>query len=270
MTATPAHLALDTNRLWEDALHTLRSNREVMLVLAGVFVLLPTLAILFFWPFPEPKPDELFAVFLQRIGTYSDQTWWQWVAVLGLQTLGVQTMLTVIADPSRPTVKAALVKAVAAFASLFAAIVAVSVLASLVLSIVIAVGSAFGSFPLALLATVLGTVAALYLLARFALIAPLVQLEGIRNPFAALRQSLALTRGCGWQLLGFMVLLYIAVYVVAWLAGAVILLFASLFAPADALQLLQKVLQALSQAAMVPVFAGVLAGLYRQLGGAAA
>ena len=265
MTATPAHLALDTNRIWEDALHTLRSNREVMLVLAGIFVLLPTLAILFFWPFPEPKPDELFAVFLQRVGTYSDRTWWQWIAVLGLQTLGLQTMLAVIADPSRPTVKAALGKAVAAFASLFAAIIAVSLLVSLVLSLLVAVGSSFGSFPLALLGTVAGVVAALYLAARFALIAPLVQLKGIRNPFAAIRQSLALTRRCGWQLLGFLVLLYIAVYVVAWLAGAVILLFASLFAPSDTVQLLQKVLQALSQAAMVPVFAGVLAGLYRQL-----
>ena len=270
MTATPAHLALDTNRIWENALQTLRSNREVMLVLAGIFVLLPTLAILFFWPFPEPKPDELFAVFLQRAGAYTDQTWWQWITVLGLQTLGLQTMLAVIADPSRPTVKAALAKSLAAFASLFAAIIAVSLVASLMLSIIVAVGSASGSFPLALLTTVLGAVAGLYVLARFALIAPLVQLRGIRNPFAALRQSLALTRGCGWQLLGFLVLLYIAVYVVAWLAGAVVLLFASLFAPGDVVQLLQKVLQALSQAAMVPVFAGVLAGLYRQLDGAAA
>ena len=115
----------------------------------------------------------------------------------------------------------------------------------------------------------LGVVAGLYILARFALIAPLVQLRGIRNPFAALRQSLALTRGCGWQLLGFLVLLYIAVYVVAWLAGAVILLLASLIAPGETVQLLQKVLQALSQAAMVPVFAGVLAGLFRQLDSAA-
>ena len=269
MTATPVRISLDTNRIWEDALHTLRSNREVMLVLAGVFVLVPTLAILFFWPFPDPKPNELFAVFLQRVGTYTDQTWWQWIGVLALQTLGVQTMLAVIADPSRPTVKVALAKSVAAFASLFAAIIAVSLVASMALSIIVAVGSASGSFPMALLATVLGAVAGLYILARFALIAPLVQLRGIRNPFAALRQSLALTRGCGWQLLGFLVLLYIAVYVVAWLAGAVILLLASLIAPGETVQLLQKLLQALSQAAMVPVFAGVLAGLFRQLDSAA-
>lgn len=265
MTATRALVALDTNRIWEDALQTLRSNREVMLVLTGIFVLLPTLAILFFWPFPEPQPNEQFAVFLQRVGTYTDTTWWQWLAVLGLQTLGLQTMLAVLADAARPTVKSALGKAIAAFATLFAAIIAVTLAASLALSILIAVGSGFGSFPIALLATVAGAVAGLYVLARFALIAPLVQLRGLRNPFSALRDALRLTRGCGWQLLGFLVLVYVAIYIVAWLAGAVILLIAGLFAGGDVVQLLQKVLQALSQAIMLPVFAGVLAGLYRQL-----
>lgn len=265
MNAKPPRIAIDTNQIWEQARHAIRTNREVLLAPIGVLVTLPTLAVLLLRPFPTPKDGEAFQAFLQRIMQYSDANWWAWGLIIAFQTLAFQVVITLLADPERPTVAGALAKAVRHFVTLLAAIVAITFIASFALSTMIGVGTAIGNFAAALLTTVLGTVAALFILARFSLIAPVVQLRGILNPARAMMEAFQLTRRCGWQLLGFLVLLYFATYVVTWLISAVLVLFAAMLGDAETLRFAQAVTQALSQSVVVLIMASAVAGLYEQV-----
>ena len=113
---------------------------------------------------------------------------------------------------------------------------------------------------------VIATVAFLYMLVRFALIGPEVLLGGVRNPVHALRTSFIATKGMGWQLLVFILLIFIAFRVVGWLIGAAAVIVTTLVAGAEGGALVGALIACIVQAALAATFVAVIAAAYRQLG----
>ena len=258
----------DTMKIWDEALKGLLANREVLLAVLGVFSILPNFALLVLAPVPEAVAGQLPAQVLERMGQYFDANWLPFFAVIALQYFGMLVALALLGDPARPTVGEAIRQSARAAPSFLAALVLASLGSFLTGLIPVVLIALTGLLALTQVAAVIGTVVILYTLVRFAFTGPAVLLGGQRNPVLALRQSFFATRGIGWQLLVFILLIFIAFQIVGWLLKAAVVLVTSLVAGAAGGALIGALLDCLVQAAFVATFVAVIASGYRQAGGA--
>lgn len=178
----------DAWRLW-------RADWAALTAIAGPFLFLPPLAIhLLLSPALQVAlaplgPEDATA----RVAAFT--AWLQaslpWLALAQAVTqFGVLAILHLYLDRGRLTVGGALRASARAFP--------VYLLAMILVSIV----SFAGLFVL-----IVGYV---YVLARLAMVGPVIAAEGERNPLAAIGRSLMLTRGSGLVLMGILILLYCA------------------------------------------------------------
>ncbi len=251
-------------KIWDEAVKALLANRDVLLAVLGVFSILPNFALQMLAPVPEPVAGQQAAQLLDRLGVYFDANWMPVIAVTVVQFFGMLVTLALLADPARPTVSEAMRKAAGAAPTFLAALLlalAGSFLTGLIPVILIGLS---GSLSLTQLAAVMGTVVILYMLVRFAFAGPAVLLDGQRNPVLALRRSFAATQGIGWQLLVFILLIFVAFRIVGWLITAAVVLVATLIAGAAGAALVGALVGCLVQAALLACFVAVIAASYRQ------
>ena len=251
-------------KIWDEAVKALLANRDVLLAVLGVFSILPNFALQMLAPVPEPVAGQQAAQLLDRLGVYFDANWMPVIAVTVVQFFGMLVTLALLADPARPTVSEAMRKAAGAAPTFLAALLlalAGSFLTGLIPVILIGLS---GSLSLTQLAAVMGTVVILYMLVRFAFAGPAVLLDGQRNPVLALRRSFAATQGIGWQLLVFILLIFVAFRIVGWLITAAVVLVATLIAGAAGAALVGALVGCLVQAALLACFVAVIATSYRQ------
>ncbi|MDL2351995.1 MAG: hypothetical protein QFC78_04025 [Pseudomonadota bacterium] len=259
----------DTMKIWDEASAALLANREVLLAVLGVFSILPVFALTQFIPLPEPVPGQLPAQLFERWGQYFDDNWLPFLAVMLAQLLGMLVTLALLGDPRRPTVGEAMRQALRASPSFLAALIgghALAVLSGLVPVILIGLS---GSIPLTKVAAVIGSVVILYMLVRFAFIGPAVLLGGERNPVYALRRSFFATKGIGWQMLVFILLIYVAFSIIGWLIQAALVIVTTLVAGAEGGTLIGNLVESAVQAALAATFVAVIAASYRQVLGVA-
>ena len=259
----------DTMKIWDEASAALLANREVLLAVLGVFSILPVFALTQFIPLPEPVPGQLPAQLFERWGQYFDDNWLPFLAVMLAQLLGMLVTLALLGDPRRPTVGEAMRQALRASPSFLAALIgghALAVLSGLVPVILIGLS---GSIPLTKVAAVIGSVVILYMLVRFAFIGPAVLLGGERNPIYALRRSFFATKGIGWQMLVFILLIYVAFSIIGWLIQAALVIVTTLVAGAEGGTLIGNLVESAVQAALAATFVAVIAASYRQVLGVA-
>ena len=255
----------DTMKIWDEAVGALRANREVLLAVLGVFSILPNFALQMLAPVPEPVAGQQAAQLLDRLGIYFDANWLPVIAVMVVQFFGMLVTLALLADPARPTVSEAMRQAARAAPTFMAALLlalAGSFLTGLIPVILIGLT---GSLSLTQFAAVIGTVVILYMLVRFAFAGPAVLLGGQRNPVLALRRSFAATQGIGWQLLVFILLIFMAFRIVGWLVTAAAVLVTTLIAGAAGAALVGALIACLVQAALSACFVAVIAASYRQV-----
>ena len=261
-----ARSRFDSMKTWDEAVKSLLANREMLLAVLGVFSILPNFALQMLAPVPEPVSGQQAAQLLDRLGVYFDANWLPLVAVIALQFFGMLVTLALLADPARPTVSEAIRKAARAAPTFVAALVlafAGSFLTGLIPVILIGLT---GSLSLTQVAAVMGTVVILYMLIRFAFAGPAVLLDGQRNPVLALRRSFAATQGIGWQLLVFILLIFVAFRIVGWLLTAAAVLVTTLITGAAGAALVGALIACLVQAALLGCFVAVIGASYRQVG----
>ena len=252
-------------KIWDEAVGALRANREVLLAVLGVFSILPNFALQMLAPVPEPVAGQQAAQLLDRLGIYFDANWLPVIAVMVVQFFGMLVTLALLADPARPTVSEAMRQAARTAPTFMAALLlalAGSFLTGLIPVILIGLT---GSLSLTQFAAVIGTVVILYMLVRFAFAGPAVLLGGQRNPVLALRRSFAATQGIGWQLLVFILLIFMAFRIVGWLVTAAAVLITTLIAGAAGAALVGALIACLVQAALSACFVAVIAASYRQV-----
>lgn len=262
-------MTFDGGKAWNDTVTLLAANRSVVAVVAGVFFFLPYFALMLFLPDfasldggepPAETPEQAMAQ-LSALGPRFFFT----MIVLGLvQAVGVMGLLRLLTDRDRPTVGEALASGIAMLipyilTQILQALLFVAVL-GIPAGILIAVGNP-GATALAIVLLIAGI---LYLFARFSLVSPVIAIDRVTNPLAALQHSWALTRGSTARLLVFYFLLFLALAVIFIVASIV---FGLIFALAGetVAQIGNGLVASATNAIWVAVFMAVLAAVHRQL-----
>ena len=260
----------DTMKIWDEATGALLANRDVLLAVLGVFVILPNFALQMLAPVPEPISGQLPAQWFARVGQYTDTYLIPMLAGMVLELFGMLIALALLGDPARPTVLQAMRQAVRVVPSFVAAVIISFFVAILTLAVPVTFAVLAGQQQLSTGIAFIAIVPTLYVLGRFSLIGPVVMLGGKRNPIVALRSSTNLTKGIGWQLLLFLLLVYFAFQIVGWLITAAVVLLTTLIAGAAGAALIGALIACFVQAALAATFVAVIVASYRQVGGATA
>jgi hypothetical protein len=279
----------DMNRTWSQAVALIRTNFQLLAIVAGMFVLLPTLA--FYLLNPEllavladaGKPGQFEGVLqaaMPRLLAFG-------LAVFVVQMIGQGALVSLVGQ-HRPTVGEAIRTGVRSLPSIVAAIILFIAglwLALLLLSLPLALialllgasargAAAISAGPLGSVISIVVFVIELYLMVRFMMTLPVIVLEHQLNPVKAMARSWRLTRPCAWRVLAFVVLLGVAYLVIVLLAmlvlGAVGLVTGSAAANGQmgaASALGFAVVAAILGTAVAMLVAAILVSLHRQLAG---
>jgi hypothetical protein len=261
-------MKLDINQAWTDAAALVRTNADVLWALAGVFFVLPAVIFTVMYPQPEPVPGaDLKAMLAQFEAAYAGALPIMLLSVL-VQTVGTLTILTLFSDRSRPTVAEAIKLGAGGVLTFIGAQLMLTfavLLLAVVLGMVIAAsGSNMGVAALILLAVAAGFV---YFGTRFGLIAPVITVEGQRNPLAVLQRSWALTQGNVGRILVLFVLLGIVFVIVI---GLIMLLIGAVLAVTlggEPARVIAAFASAMLSAAAQLYLIAVQAAIHRQLSG---
>lgn len=268
-------MKLDMGRTWNDAMALLRGNRQVVLIVAGVFFFLPNLALMLLAPpalgqantGARSAGEADVGQALQEATALYGEIWWQLLLVAVLTAIGMLGLLALLTDRRRPTVGEALKSGAG---NLLPYVGSQLLLAFLVIAIVmvpIIVAGAAG--PAAgVLVGLLAAVAVIYVYTKLSLITPVIMMDGIKNPVRVLGRSWALTKGNSVRLFFFFLLLLLALIVIVMTLGLAAGLIGFVLGEEGSL-ILNSLLDAAVNMATITLFLAVLAAVHRQLSGGA-
>lgn len=269
----------DSNKAWLDAVAAVKANREVLLPVAGVFFLLPTLLSTVFLADTQMqilgamgKPEALQRIVADHLGLILGFG----IGGLLVQGVGMLAVMALLSDHARPTVGEAIFIAIRTLPTLIGSTLLLLVgtfLASLLLGLVI--GGLFGALLGTAVASTMVAVAAVmlmtYVSVKVSLLVPVVVSEGIGSPVSALARSWRLTRGNSLRLFGFYTLLTVGYMLVAFVATLLAVGPAALLLrEGQALTLFTGVVSGLIGALTSVILIAILAQAHRQLAGPSA
>lgn len=260
---------LDSNAAWKEASAIVSANREVLFALAGVFFMLPSLALAVIAGEPEVAPGMNGEQMMAAMEEFYAGAWWIILISAVLQIVGLMAILTLMRDRSRPTVGEAIRAGVSGTPSYLAAQVMVVIGLSLTGGVLVGV-AAVVSPVLAVVVVLLVLAVVIFTVFRMLLVAPVVAVEGVRNPLAAMARSWRLTQGNFWRIFAFILLILVLFVVVVGIVMMVIGLILALATSGEAQRIIAAVFSSALGAVGVVYFAGVIAAIHRQLGGPAA
>jgi hypothetical protein len=239
---------IDLNSVWDDARAMGRANRDLLTAIAGMFVLLPgivadRLVTVAEMPQASAAPAEAMDLMMAQIAA-------NWPVLLGhslLTSFGALAMLTLLLRPERPTVAESLKAALVLLPGYF--------IANMLQGLAVGVGLFLLLIP------------GLYLIARFALVAPVVAAERLANPLSVLRRSAELTHGNGWRILGLLAILFVTGTIVWTVVAVLVRIVATLLLPEDLADLALSAMVGLVEAGISALVVLVSAALYRAASG---
>lgn len=263
-------MQFDMNQAWREASAMVKTNSQLLGALAGVFFFLPSLAMVIFAPFPETieqaNRDQAVALFTAY---YAEAMPWLLGATI-FQSIGMLTLLALLTD-RRPTVGEALRTGAIGFFSYMAAQLLVGVVFGVVALLVIGIAYAGGLAALAVILIPVLLVGVFYAMVKTSLVAPVVVIEGLRNPISALQRSWALTRRNSLRLFLFYFLVIIAFAAISIAISMVIGIVVGLvIGDAKMLQLANGAVSGLVGSVFAVYAAAILAAVHRQLAGPSA
>lgn len=260
-------MTFDMNVAWREASRMIRANAQVLAILAGVFFFLPTFATEIFAPMPEPATGMGGEQYMKMVSAYYAGSATFLVLVAITQAIGVLALLALLSD-RRPTVGEALKAGAASLVPYIAAQLLIGLGIGFGLVVLFGVGVTAGAKALAVLLVPLALVGFAYITTKMSLVAPVMVIDGLRNPVGALRRSWQLTRGNSLRLFLFYFLVLIAFLVVMLLAGILGGLVTTVVLGAGTLgQAVQGLVSGLIGAVMVVYFVAIIAATHRQLSG---
>ena len=268
-------MKFDSNRAWREASAATSANREVLLAVAGVFFLLPGVASLLFLSDFQADMMANFgnpaAANRMMKGMTGPVVGFGLVSFV-LQAIGYLAMLALLTDCTRPTVGQAIGVAIKALPSVIGAtllfffgymmaIIFITLLVGAMRSV-----AGFGAVAGALVVLLIGVV--FYSMVRLSLVLPVIVIEKVQNPAAALVRSWRMTRGNSLRLLAFYLLLGLAYLVITMVVGMVSMALAALIAGQGKVSMLiGGVVSGIVGAVASSLFTAILAAIHRQLAG---
>lgn len=258
------HVTFNMNQAWDEAIRTLKANKELLLILAGLFFFVPALALGIFRPEtltgpagPDGQPSmEALIAFYNRNGG--------WMLLVQLiQSVGMLSILALFIR-RRATVGESILAGLRALLPLFIATFFVALVFSALGGMIVGFAAA-ASQDLAVVLAVLVALVLLFVLARLIPLMPLLVAERRFNPFSALVDSWRLTAGAGWRILSFLALILVAVIVISLLVGGLVSLITAFIASPAAANFIAAALSGLLGAVVTCLILAVIMAIYRQL-----
>lgn len=260
---------LDLNAAWDHAVRLMSVNREVILVLAGVFFLLPYALFLLLVPIPDfsaiaAATGNNSQAMAAAVNGFLAEYWWAILLLMLAQTIGGLAVMAVVGDPARPTVREAMTRGAAYLPTNFATQVLTSLATTAVMILALLIGAVTGSQAVATALALLVLPVVIWMMTRWSVSGATIAIEKTVNPVAALRRSWRLTKGNSLRLVAFYVLLFAAYFVISQVLGLLIRV-ATALPGADVAEILGALLSALIYAVMIAMGYAVLASVHRQL-----
>ena len=257
-------MRFDSNAAWQQAAASVRASRDVLLAVAGVFILLPNLAFSLLFPQPHGQPgmtpDQMMEVMR---AFYTEALPW-FLPVIVLQGIGTLALLALLTDRRRPTVGEAIRLGALGLLSYLGAQLLLGLTVGLAGGILLTLAAATKSTALASVVLIMLLLALVYIAIRTVLVPAAIMVEGERSPVRALRRSWALTAGNGGRIGVFLALLLVVALIVLVLVGGLFGLLGALMGATGAL-----VVNALFSAGLSAVvsvyFVAIVAAIHRQL-----
>ena len=260
-------MKFDMSAAWTEAMAMFNANREVLLVVAGIFFFLPAVLQGFVMPplqglLTTSDPDAM----QQQVIAFYRSYGWLFALVILAQIAGTLALLVLLRDQRRPTVGEAIRQG---FAGLLPTIGAYLLLGLTVfVGIVVVVFAGLAAPVLGAVLSLIAAIGLIYAMIRLSLLLPVIAIEQVRNPVTALRRSWAETQGNVGRLLAFFLLLFVAYMVVLLVVGMVAGASGMLLGEAGAL-IVGSVVSGLIAAVATTIFTAVQAAIHRQLAGPA-
>lgn len=264
-------MKFDMNLAWRVASGMVSANAHVLAIVAGVFFFLPSFAMALFAPVPEAATGMSETQAMNLASAYYSEAA-PWIFLVGIaQAIGVLALLALLTDRSRPTVGEALKAGATSLLPYIGAQLLLGIVVGLGFVALIAIGAATGSMTAGAILFALGFVALVYIMTKTSLAAPVIVIDGLRNPIRALARSWTLTGGNSLRLLAFYALVFLAFIVIMIVISVVIGLLSTIaLGSGIAGQIVNGVLSGLAGALMVVYFVAIIAAAHRQLSGPSA
>ncbi|MGB3377629.1 MAG: hypothetical protein WBH10_07280 [Allopontixanthobacter sediminis] len=260
-------MKLDMGNAWSEATAMISANRELVAIIAGIFVFLPTIVLAVIAPEAATGPTEVNQndPMATMQAFYAQNGIWLFVIAI-INAIGSLALFALFAD-NRPTVGDAITTGIKTLLPYLAAQILLILALSILLGIPVGLAVAAGGSAAGVLVGIVAFVALVYVMIKFSLLAPAMIIGGILNPVRALRASWNATKGNSLRLLLFYFLLGIAVVVVAMVFGLVTGLFVAMLGTGAVAAMLGGALNGLVSAVWAVVIVAVLSATYRQLTG---
>lgn len=271
-----ANRTLDMGRAWTLTTAIISSNRDTVGAIAGLFFFLPSLAVSFFVPElsnpsagagprganPEAAIEALSA---QMTALYAEH-WPVLLAMLVVQFVGSMALLALLTDRGNPTVGEALGTGVRSIPSYLAAQIISALGAGLALGLPFGLLAALGQPVVTAFAFLALLVLVAYVFTKFTLLAPVIAIEGERNPLAALTRSWRLTKGNSGRILVFLFLLMFTIGIIATIVSAILtLVLSAMGEPVATIGV--DIVSGLVDTVVTVIFLVVTVAIHRQLAG---
>lgn len=268
---------LDMGKAWVQATGLMGANRDTISAIAGLFFFLPSMASALIVPeLANPSqpdapagadPELVMQAMIDQMSEIYAANWPILLAVFIVQFIGSMSLFALLTDRGNPTVGEALKTGLKSMPSYIAAQLLMVLLASLAIGLPLGVISALGGAAVAGLAVLVAMVLIVYVLVKLSLVAPVIAIEGERNPFTAIGRSWQLTKGNSLRIFAFVLLLVIVIGIISALVSGILgLVLAALGDPVATIG--NGVVNALINALLTVVFLVVTVAIYRQLVGA--
>ncbi len=250
----------------------LRENFQLLAVIAGVFLLLPAVAIYFLIPgmdeflVPGADPEVMQERVMEIIGPVLTYGFINSI----IQFVGYGAMVALMGT-SRPTVGEALGIGAKSVPSVLAALVIFLVLymlAAIVIVVPITMLATAGGVPgLALTGPIFVVAVAIFLMARLSMSLPVIVIDRVLNPIKAVKRSWDLTGQAQWRVLIFWLILGVAYLVISLLVFGVFGAIAGLAGGGSAVTLILGLVNGLASMTVGMVLCGLAVAMHSQLSG---
>lgn len=257
----------DMGAAWDDSMVLLKSHSALTGTIVAVFFFLPRLAVSWFGPVPiEPADDATFAEVVAAMSAGMRQILPYELLVSMIGAIGGVGILRLWLSRIGISVGEALVFAI----KMIPTIIAVQIILMLGMLVIgglgilpgMKAGGVIGSLLLVIgLFAFLGLT--IYLWGRLALISPAIADRSIYNPLAAIGDSWKLTKGNGWRVALFLILVMLVIRIAF---GLLVLVVGAVAGTGEgAGQLIIGVAEGIAEAATGVVGVALTAAAYRQL-----
>ncbi|WP_416228451.1 hypothetical protein [Qipengyuania sp. ASV99] len=260
------------NTVWSRGIELVRDNFQLLIVIAAMFVLLPTLAIYLLIPdfqmLADPTADQ--EVVAERMGELVGPLLGVGAVAAVFQFAGYGAMVALMGG-DRPTVAQALgtgfkiVPSTLAIMILFAiAYVIGAVIIILPISLLVGVA---GAPALGFIGIIPVLIFVVWLMARMSLSMPVLALGGTLNPITAITTSFRLTGPKQWQILLFWGVLFVAFTVISLLFNGIVGVLAALLGTGTLALLIAGLANGLTGMVSGMIICGLAVAMFTQLSG---